>query len=79
MRGFGAAVSCRFGSGSVYEIVNHQGHEGTGRKYLRPKALAGVLGGSVSCRLHRETDPLPPILWVSPAQEANAKMAVRFP
>ena len=49
------------GSGAVCETVNHQGHEGTRRKDLRPKALVilGVPGGSVSCRQHRETEPLP--------------------
>jgi hypothetical protein len=27
------------GSGAICEIVNHQGHQGTRRKYLKPKAF----------------------------------------
>ena len=39
------------GSGSVCETANHQGHEGTRRKCLRPKAFVvlRVLGGSGPC------------------------------
>jgi hypothetical protein len=49
------------GSGAVCEIANHQGHEGTPRKYLRPEAfvILRVLGGSGSCELRLETAPLP--------------------
>src|SRR5450759_3150152 len=49
------------GSGPICETVNHKGHEGTRRKRLRPRAfvILRVLGGSGSCGLHRETDPLP--------------------
>jgi hypothetical protein len=45
------------GRGAICEIVNHQGHQGTPRKYLKPKAfvILGALGGSGFHRLHHET------------------------
>jgi hypothetical protein len=48
-----------FGSGAICEIVNHQGHQGTRRKQLGPKAfvILRALGGSGFHRLHRETAP----------------------
>ena len=48
------------GSGPICETVNHQGHEGTRRKRLRPKAfvILRVLGCPF-CGLHQETNPLP--------------------
>ena len=49
------------GSGAICEIVNHQGHEGTRRKYMKPKAfvILRALGGSGFHLLHRETPPPP--------------------
>jgi len=56
------------GSGAVCEIVNHQGHEGAPRKYLRPEAfvILRVLGGLGSCELHLETAPPRNLLMFSP-------------
>jgi hypothetical protein len=47
------------GWGAICEIVHHQGHQGTRRKYLEPKAfvILRALGGSGLHRLHRETAP----------------------
>ena len=49
------------GSGAICEIVNPQGHQGTRRKYLKPKAfvILRALGGSGFHPLHRETASLP--------------------
>jgi hypothetical protein len=46
------------GSGEVCEIVNHQGHQGTRRNYLKPKAfvILRALGGS---GFHRAIDNSP--------------------
>ena len=32
-----------YGSGAICEIVNHQGHQGTRRKYLKPKAFVALV------------------------------------
>ena|ERR1035438_1635388 len=42
-----SSTTGNLGSGAIFEITNHQGHEGTRRKYLRAKAfvILRVLGG----------------------------------
>jgi hypothetical protein len=50
IRPTGASFQARvaWGSGAICEIVNHQGHQGTRRKFLKPKAfvILRALGGS---------------------------------
>jgi hypothetical protein len=52
------------GRGAICESVNHQGHQGPRRKYLKPKAfvILRALGGSGFHRLDRKTAPLPKTL-----------------